>query len=93
MHRWRKARACRGARCCHIGERGPGGQMLHRKTRGVKLNETRVVGGEPTDRKEIVGDVGGYENVIEIEQSRENRGTYWVTGRVETNDDRGGWEE
>jgi hypothetical protein len=57
-------------------ERGPGVQILHRKTRGVKLNGTRIVGGELTDIKEIVGDVGGYENDVEIEQSRENRGTY-----------------
>jgi hypothetical protein len=46
------------------------------KTRRVKLNGTRIVGGEPTDRKKIVGDMRGYENVIEIEWSRENRGTY-----------------
>ena len=57
------------------GERGPGGQILHRKTRGVKLNGTRVVSGETTNRKEIMSDVGGYENVVEVERSRENRGT------------------
>jgi hypothetical protein len=28
------------------------------------------------DRKEIVGDMGGYKNVVEIERSRENRCTY-----------------
>jgi hypothetical protein len=49
---------------------------LSQKIRGVKLNGTRIVGGEPTDRKEIVGDVWGYENVVEIERSREHRGTY-----------------
>jgi hypothetical protein len=58
------------------GEWGPGSQILHRKTGGVKLNGTRIVGGEPTDRKEIVSDVRGYENVVEVERSRENRGTY-----------------
>jgi hypothetical protein len=42
---------------------GPGGQILHRKTRRVKLNETRIV-GEPTDEKEIVGDMRGYENIV-----------------------------
>ena len=59
-----------------MGEWGPGGQILHRKTSTVKLNGTRIVGGEPTDRKEIVSDVRGYENVVEVEWSRENRGTY-----------------
>ena len=58
------------------GERGPGSQILHRKTGRVKLTGTRIVGGEPTDRKEIVSDVRGYENVVEVERSRENRGTY-----------------
>jgi hypothetical protein len=29
-------------------------------------------GGELTDRKEIVSDVRGYENVVEVERSREN---------------------
>jgi hypothetical protein len=46
------------------------------KTRGVKLNGTKVVGGEPTNRKKIVSYVRGYENVVEIERPRENRGTY-----------------
>jgi hypothetical protein len=58
------------------GNRGPGGQILHRKTRGVKLNGTRIVDGEPTNKNEIMGDMWGYENVVEIERPRENRGTY-----------------
>jgi hypothetical protein len=39
---------------------------LHRKTRGVKLNGTRVIGGEPTNRKKIMSDMWGYENVVDI---------------------------
>jgi hypothetical protein len=27
-------------------ERGPGGQILHRKNKGVKFNGTRIVGGD-----------------------------------------------
>jgi hypothetical protein len=34
------------------------------------------VGGEPTNIKKIMSDVMGYENVVEIERPRENRGTY-----------------
>ena len=64
------------SRAVTAGEKGPGGQILHRKTRGVKLNGTRIVDGEPTNRKEIMGDVWGYENVVEIERPKENRGTY-----------------
>jgi hypothetical protein len=58
------------------GEWGPGGQILHKKTSRVKLNGIRIVGVEPTDREEIVSDVRGYKNVVEVERSRENRGTY-----------------
>jgi hypothetical protein len=78
---WRRAGGRRlerveGPDAVTVGERGPDGQIVHRKTRGVNLNGTRIVGGELTDIKEIVGDVGGYENVVEIERSRENQGTY-----------------
>jgi hypothetical protein len=65
-----------GPRAVTTGEGSPGGQILHRETRGVKLDGTGVVSGETTNRKEIISDVGGYENVVEIERSRENRGTY-----------------
>jgi hypothetical protein len=79
--RWRHAGG-RGPECVEgpdavtSGEWGPGGQILHRKTRGVKLNGTRIVGGELMDGKEIVGDVWGYENIVEIERFREHRCTY-----------------
>jgi hypothetical protein len=79
--RWRRAGGRRperveGPDAVTSGEWGPGGQILHRKTRRVKLNGTRIIGGEPMDRKEIVGNVRGYENVVEIERSGEYRGTY-----------------
>jgi hypothetical protein len=63
-------------RAVTAGERGPGGQILHRKTRGVKLDGTRVVGGEPTNREKIMSNVRSYENVVEVEWPRENRDTY-----------------
>jgi hypothetical protein len=79
--RWRRAggrgpERVEGPDAVTTGEWGPGGQILHRKTRAFKLNGTRIIDGEPTDRKEIVGDVWGYKNVVEIERSRERRGTY-----------------
>jgi hypothetical protein len=95
--RWRHAGGRRpecveGPDAVTSGEWGPGGQILHRQTRGVKLNGTRIVGGEPTDRKEIVSDVRGYENIVEVERSRENRGTYRGDGKSGpvAYDDRGG---
>ena len=63
-------------RAVTAGEKGPGGQILHRKTSRVKLNGTGVVSSEPTNRKKIMSDVWGYENVVEVERSKENRGTY-----------------
>ena len=63
-------------RAVTAGKKGPGGQILHRKTRGVKLNGTGVVSSESTNRKKIVGDVGSYENVIEVKRPRKNRGPY-----------------
>jgi hypothetical protein len=59
--------------------RGGGGSRWadpSQKTRGVKLNGTRVVDGEPTNRKKTMSDMWGYENVVEIERPRENQGTY-----------------
>jgi hypothetical protein len=43
----------------------------------VKLNGTRVVGGEPTNRKKILNNVGSNKNVFEVERPRKNRVTYW----------------
>jgi hypothetical protein len=67
---------CRGPRAVTSGEWSPGGQILHKKTRGVKLNGTRVVDGEPMNIKKIMSDMRGYENVVEIYRHRKNRGTY-----------------
>jgi hypothetical protein len=75
-----------GPRAVTAGEGSPGGQILHRETRGVKFDGTRVVSGKTTNRKKIMSDVGGYENVVEVERSRENRGD-GQSGTV-PNDDR-----
>jgi hypothetical protein len=72
----RRAERVEGLDAVISGEWDPGGQILHRKTRSVKLNGTGIVGSEPTNRKEIVSDVRGDKNVIEMEWSRENRGIY-----------------
>jgi hypothetical protein len=53
MRRWRKVRVCRGTPSYHTGRGGPGGQILHRETKRVKLNGTRIVGGETRIRKKI----------------------------------------
>ena len=79
--RWRRVDGGRperveGLSAVTARERVPGGQILHRKTRGVKLNGTGVVSSESTNRKKIVGDVGSYENIVEVKRPRENRGTY-----------------
>jgi hypothetical protein len=88
----RRAERVEGPGAVTSDEWGPGGQILHRKTRRVKLNGTGIVGSEPTNRKEIVSDVRGDKNVVEIERSGENRGTYRGDQKSGTipNDDRSG---
>jgi hypothetical protein len=44
-------------------EKGPGGKILHRKTKWVKLHGTRVVSSELTDEKKILNNVGSNKNV------------------------------
>jgi hypothetical protein len=44
-------------------EKGPGGKILHRKTKRVKLHGTRVVSSELTDGKKILNSVGSNKNV------------------------------
>jgi hypothetical protein len=61
-----------GPRIITAGEVGPGGQILHRETKRVKLNGTRIVGGEPMNVNKAVSNVRSYENVVEIERSGEN---------------------
>jgi hypothetical protein len=56
-HRWWKAGACRVAPRCHSEREGSWWPNPSQKTRGVKLNGTRIVGGEPTNREKIMGDV------------------------------------
>jgi hypothetical protein len=47
-----------------------------KKTKGVKLNGTRVIDDELMNKKKILSDMRGYKNVVEIEWPKENRGTY-----------------
>jgi hypothetical protein len=44
-------------------EKSPGGKILHRKTKRVKLHGTRVVSSELTYEKKILNDVGGNKDV------------------------------
>jgi hypothetical protein len=68
---WGRGR-CRGSRQTKCVERlgavtpsekGPGGKILHRKTKRVKFHGTRVVSSELTDGKKILNDMRGYKNV------------------------------
>jgi hypothetical protein len=86
--RWRHADGRRperveGGDTVISSERGPGGQILHRKTDRVKLNGRRIDGGVLTDRKESVNDVRGDENIIEVDCPGSTEAPTEVTGRVE----------
>jgi hypothetical protein len=39
-------------------EKGPGGKIIHRQTKRVKLHRTRVVSNELSNGKKILNDVG-----------------------------------
>jgi hypothetical protein len=69
--RW-MAIACRVSRAVTSGEKGPSSQILHKQTKRVKRNRKRVVGGEPMNRKKVLNDVRGNENVVEVERFRKN---------------------
>jgi hypothetical protein len=51
-----------GPQAVTAGEGGPGGQILHRETKRVKLNGTRIVGDEPTNKKKVMSNMRSYEN-------------------------------
>jgi hypothetical protein len=70
-NRWSRGR-CSGSRQAKCVERlgavtpsekGPGGKILHRETKRVKLHGTRVVSSELTDVKKILNNVGSNKNV------------------------------
>ena len=59
----RQAKRVEGPEAVTPSEKGPGGKILHRKTKRVKLHGTRVVSSELTDEKKILNDVGGNKDV------------------------------
>ena len=58
------------------GEKGPGGEILHRQTKRVKLNGTRIVGGEPTNREKIMNYTRSNKDILEVKRPRDNGITY-----------------
>jgi hypothetical protein len=61
--RSRQAKRVEGPRVVTPSEKGPGGKILHRKTKRVKLHGTRIVSSELTYGKKILNDVGGNKDV------------------------------
>jgi hypothetical protein len=59
----RQAKRVEGTGAVTPSEKGPGGKILHRQTKRVKLYRTRVVSSELTDGKKILNDVGGDKDV------------------------------
>ena len=49
------------------GDHAPGPEILHRETKGVKLDRTGVISGELTNRDKISDNVGRDKNIIETE--------------------------
>jgi hypothetical protein len=59
----RQAKRVEGPGAVTPSEKGPGGTILHRKTKRVKLHGTRVVSSELTYEKNILNDVGANKDV------------------------------
>jgi hypothetical protein len=59
----RQAKRVEGPWAVTSSEKGPGGKILHRQTKRIKLHRTRVVSSELTNRKKILNDVGGDKDV------------------------------
>jgi hypothetical protein len=59
----RRAKCVERLRAVTPSEKGPGGKILHRKNKRVKLHGTRVVSSELTDGKKILNNVGSNKNV------------------------------
>jgi hypothetical protein len=55
----RQAKRVEGPGAVTPSEKAPGGNILHRKTKRVKLHGTRVVSSELTDENKFLNDVGG----------------------------------
>jgi hypothetical protein len=59
----RQAKRVEGPEAVTPSEKVPGGKILHRQTKRVKLHRTRVVSSELMDGKKILNDVGGDKDV------------------------------
>jgi hypothetical protein len=46
------------------GNQAPGPEVLHRKTKGVKVNRTSIISGELTNRDKVFDYVGGNKNIV-----------------------------
>ena len=58
------------------GEKLSGGKVLHRQARRIKLNGTRVVNSELTNRKKIMNDVWSDKDIVQAKGTRMDRITY-----------------
>jgi hypothetical protein len=62
---WWKVKRVEGGRAIAPGDHAPGPKVLHRKTKRVKFNKARIIGGEFTSRNKIGDDFMRNKNVIQ----------------------------
>ena len=58
------------------GEKLSRGKILHKQARRIKLNGTRIVNSELTNRKKIMNDVGSDKDIVQAKGTRMDRITY-----------------
>ena len=58
------------------GEKLSRGKILHKQARRIKLNGTRIVNSELTNRKKIMNDVGSDKDIVQAKGTKMDRITY-----------------
>jgi hypothetical protein len=67
---------CKGARAVTSEQRTPGSQILHSKTRRVKLHRTRIISCKTTNRKKVVNHRRGNKNIGKAKGAVSASGTH-----------------
>jgi hypothetical protein len=66
---WRGSKWIERSGAIAPGDHGPGPEVLHRKTKRVKFDETIVIGGELTHRDKVFYYLGRNKDIVKTERT------------------------
>jgi hypothetical protein len=72
----KKTKGVKGPRTVTSEQRTPGSQILHSKTRRVKLHRTRIVSCKTTNKKKIINHRGCNKNIGKMKGAMSADGTH-----------------